>query len=41
MVEFGREFAKRQELAVEFIEADATATGLADRSFDLVHARMA
>ena len=39
MVEFGREFAKRQELAVEFIEADATATGLADRSFDLVHAR--
>ncbi|MBV9335722.1 MAG: methyltransferase domain-containing protein, partial [Solirubrobacterales bacterium] len=39
MVEFGRELAEKRGLAVEFIQADATATGLPDRSFDLVHAR--
>jgi SAM-dependent methyltransferase len=39
MIESGRELAAQQDLAVEFIEADATATGLDDRSFDLVHAR--
>jgi len=39
MVEFGRQLAEQRGLAVEFIEADATATGLPDRAFDLVHAR--
>ena len=39
MVEFGRELAAQRGLAVEFVQADATATALPDRSFDLVHAR--
>jgi SAM-dependent methyltransferase len=39
MVEFGRELADRHGLAVEFLQADATATGLPDGSFDLVHSR--
>ena len=39
MVEFGRKLAEQRGLAVEFIEADATATGLPHRAFDLVHAR--
>lgn len=39
MVGFGRELAGQRDLAVEFVEADATATGLPDGSFDLVHAR--
>ena len=39
MLEFARELAEQRHLAVEFIEADATATGLDDRSFDLMHAR--
>ncbi|MBV8943687.1 MAG: methyltransferase domain-containing protein [Solirubrobacterales bacterium] len=39
MVESARSLAEQHGLAVEFIEADATATGLPDHSFDLVHAR--
>jgi ubiquinone/menaquinone biosynthesis C-methylase UbiE len=39
MLEFARELAARRDLGVEFIEADATATGLDDRSCDLAHAR--
>jgi ubiquinone/menaquinone biosynthesis C-methylase UbiE len=39
IVEFGRQLAEQRGLAVEFIKADATATGLPDRAFDLVHAR--
>ncbi len=39
MVEYGRKLAEQRGLAVEFIEADATTTGLPDRAFDLVHAR--
>jgi SAM-dependent methyltransferase len=39
MVEFGRGLAAQRGLEVEFVEADATATGLPDRSFDLVHDR--
>jgi ubiquinone/menaquinone biosynthesis C-methylase UbiE len=39
MVESGRRFAEERGLEVEFIEADATASGLPDDSFDLVHAR--
>jgi SAM-dependent methyltransferase len=39
MVEFARDLAKRRDLDVEFIQADATATALPDGSFDLVHAR--
>lgn len=39
MVELGRQLAAQRGLAVEFIEADATATGLPDGAFDLVHAR--
>jgi SAM-dependent methyltransferase len=39
MVEYGRKLAEQGGLAVEFIEADATATGLPDGAFDLVHAR--
>ena len=39
MVEHGRRFAAEHGLAVEFIEADATATGLPDETFDLAHAR--
>lgn len=38
MVELGRQLAEQRDLTVEFIEADATATGLPDRAFDLVHA---
>jgi len=32
-------FADERGLAIEFVEADATATGLPDAAFDLVHAR--
>jgi len=39
MVESARRLAEQHGVAVEFIEADATATGLPDNSFDLVHAR--
>jgi len=39
MVASGRRFAEEHGLAVEFIEADAIASGLPDHSFDLVHAR--
>jgi ubiquinone/menaquinone biosynthesis C-methylase UbiE len=39
MVEFARNLAQQRGLAIEFIAADATATGLPDRSFDLVHTR--
>ena len=39
MVESGQQFAEQHGLTVQFIEADATATGLPDHSFDLVHAR--
>lgn len=39
MVEAGRRLAADRGLPVEFIEADAAATGLPDGSFDLVHAR--
>ena len=39
MVESGRRFADERGVAIEFIEADATATGLPDGAFDLVHAR--
>lgn len=39
MVEFGQNLAEQRGLAVEFIQADATASGLPDSSFDLVHAR--
>jgi ubiquinone/menaquinone biosynthesis C-methylase UbiE len=39
MVQSGRQFAARLGFDVEFVQADATATGLPDRSFDLVHAR--
>jgi len=39
MVQAARRFAEQHGLAVEFIEADATATRLPDHSFDLVHAR--
>jgi ubiquinone/menaquinone biosynthesis C-methylase UbiE len=39
MVEAGQRFAERHGLAVEFLEGDATATDLPDRSFDIVHAR--
>ena len=39
MVESGQRFAQQRGLAVEFIEADAAASGLPDRAFDLVHAR--
>ena len=39
MVESGQRFAEQRGLAVEFIEADATASGPPDRVFDLVHAR--
>lgn len=39
MVESGRRFAEQRGLAIEFIEADATATGLPDGAFGLVHAR--
>jgi SAM-dependent methyltransferase len=39
MVESGRQFAERLGLGVEYIHADATASGLPDRSFDLTHAR--
>jgi SAM-dependent methyltransferase len=39
IVQFGRQLAERRGLTIEFIEADATATGLPDRGFDVVHAR--
>jgi SAM-dependent methyltransferase len=39
MVDAGRRFAEERGLEVEFVQADATATGLPDDSFDLVHAR--
>ena len=39
MVESARSLAEQHGLAVEFIEADATATGLPEGAFDLVHAR--
>jgi SAM-dependent methyltransferase len=39
IVESGRRLADERGLMVEFIEADATATGLPGHSFDLVHAR--
>jgi SAM-dependent methyltransferase len=39
MVEYGRQLAERRGLQIDVIEADATATGLPDESFDLVHAR--
>jgi ubiquinone/menaquinone biosynthesis C-methylase UbiE len=39
MVEAARRFADEQSLEVEFVEADATASGLPDGAFDLVHAR--
>ncbi|MBV9197449.1 MAG: methyltransferase domain-containing protein [Solirubrobacterales bacterium] len=39
MVETGRQLARKLDLDVELIEADATATGLHDDSFNLVHAR--
>jgi ubiquinone/menaquinone biosynthesis C-methylase UbiE len=39
MVQSSRRLAAQHGLRVEFVEADATATGLPDESFDLVHAR--
>ena len=39
MVESGRRFAEQHGLVVDFIHADATASGLPAHSFDLVHAR--
>lgn len=39
ILEAGRGLAETRALAVEFIEADATASGLPEESFDLVHAR--
>jgi SAM-dependent methyltransferase len=39
MVQYGQQLAEQRGLAIEFIEADATASGLPDRTFDLVHAR--
>jgi ubiquinone/menaquinone biosynthesis C-methylase UbiE len=39
MVEHRRRLAEQRGLAVEFIEADATTSGLPDNAFDLVHAR--
>jgi ubiquinone/menaquinone biosynthesis C-methylase UbiE len=39
MVQSGRQFAEQLGVDAEFVQADATATGLQDRSFDLVHAR--
>jgi len=38
-VDYGRKLTEQRGLAVEFIEADATASGLPDSGFDLVHAR--
>jgi ubiquinone/menaquinone biosynthesis C-methylase UbiE len=39
IVEFGRRLAEQHGLVAEFIEADATASGLPDDAFELVHAR--
>jgi ubiquinone/menaquinone biosynthesis C-methylase UbiE len=39
MVESGRRLADQRRLAVEFVEADATSSGMPDHSFGLVHAR--
>jgi SAM-dependent methyltransferase len=39
IIEFGRRIAQERGLIVEFLEADATATGLPDGEFDLVHTR--
>jgi SAM-dependent methyltransferase len=39
MVEAARQLAAERRLAVDFVEADATASGLPAAAFDLVHAR--
>jgi SAM-dependent methyltransferase len=39
LVEFGRRLAEERGLSVEFIEADATASGIRGGGFDLAHAR--
>ncbi len=39
MVEYGHKLAEQRGLAAEFIQANASASGLPDCSFDLVHAR--
>jgi SAM-dependent methyltransferase len=39
MIEIGRGLAQERGLTVEFVEADAAASGLPAGSFDLVHAR--
>src|SRR5579863_1569580 len=39
MVETGRDLAQRQGISVEFVQADATDTGLPSGSFEFVHAR--
>ena len=38
-IEVARQLARQRGIAVEFVEADATATDLAGASFDLVHTR--
>jgi ubiquinone/menaquinone biosynthesis C-methylase UbiE len=39
IVQAGRGLAKQRGLSVEFVEADAAATGLSSDAYDLVHAR--
>lgn len=39
IVQAGRSLAQQRGLPVEFVEADATASGLGSASYDLVHAR--
>jgi ubiquinone/menaquinone biosynthesis C-methylase UbiE len=39
MVESARRLVEQRGLCVKFVDADATAIGLAEHSFDLVHAR--
>jgi ubiquinone/menaquinone biosynthesis C-methylase UbiE len=39
MVQYGRQLAAQRGLQVEFIAGDASASGLPDAGFDLVHAR--
>ena len=39
MIDHGRALAATRGLVAEFLQADATATGLPDASFDFVHAR--
>lgn len=39
MVQYGRRLAEQRGLTVEFIEADATSSGLPADAFDVVHAR--